>query len=102
MIGQLTMRERQLALVILCAMAVLGLLMMVAGRNDPLGAQGGLVALMALFAIFGVISGYFNFNHYEPKAATAKVKPKEECAYCHIASAKKDDVWTQFYRLLDN
>jgi Cytochrome P460 len=46
--------------------------------------------------------GYFNFNHYEPKAATAKVKPKEECAYCHIASAKKDDVWTQFYRLLDN
>src|SRR3954447_20134833 len=60
MIGQLTMRERQLALVILCAMAVLGLLMMVAGRDDPLGAQGGLVALMALFAIFGVISGYFS------------------------------------------
>jgi hypothetical protein len=46
--------------------------------------------------------GYFNFNHYEPKAATAKVRPKEECAYCHIASAKKDDVWTQFYPLLDN
>jgi cytochrome c oxidase cbb3-type subunit I len=60
MIGQLTKRERQLALVILCGMAVLGLLMMVAGRNDPLGAQGGLVALMALFAIFGVISGYFS------------------------------------------
>jgi hypothetical protein len=32
----------------------------------------------------------------------AKVKAKEECAYCHIASAKKDDVWTQFYRLLDD
>src|SRR5690242_19880491 len=46
--------------------------------------------------------GYFNFTHYEPKAATAKVKPTEECAYCHIASAKKDEVWTQFYRLLDN
>src|SRR5262249_50554274 len=46
--------------------------------------------------------GYFNFNHHEPKAATAKVKPKEECAYCHMASAKKDEVWTQFYRLLDN
>jgi hypothetical protein len=29
------------------------------------------------------------------------VKPKEECAFCHIASAKKDQVWTQFYRLLD-
>ena len=37
-----------------------------------------------------------------PKAATAKVRPKEECAYCHIASAKKDEVWTQFYPLLDN
>lgn len=45
--------------------------------------------------------GYFNFNHHEPKAATAKAKPKAECAYCHMASAKKDDVWTQFYPLLD-
>jgi Cytochrome P460 len=46
--------------------------------------------------------GYYNFNHHEPKAPTAKVKLKSECAYCHIASAKKDDVWTQFYPLLDN
>jgi hypothetical protein len=45
--------------------------------------------------------GYFDFNHFEPKAPTAKVKAKEECAFCHIASAKKDEVWTQFYRLLD-
>ena len=45
--------------------------------------------------------GYFNFNHHEPKAPTAKVKAKEECAFCHIASAKKDEVWTQFYRVLD-
>ena len=45
--------------------------------------------------------GYFNFNHYEPKAPTAKVRAKGECAYCHIASAKRDDVWTQFYRVLD-
>jgi hypothetical protein len=45
--------------------------------------------------------GYFNFNHHEPKAPTAKVKAKEECAFCHIASAKKDEVWTQFYQLLD-
>jgi len=45
--------------------------------------------------------GYFNFNHHEPKAATASVLPAEECAFCHIASAKKDDVWTQFYPLLD-
>jgi hypothetical protein len=46
-------------------------------------------------------TGGYNFNHHEPKAPTAKVREKEECAYCHIASAKKDDVFTQFYRLLD-
>lgn len=45
--------------------------------------------------------GYYNFYHHEPKAPTAKVKAKSECAFCHIASAKKDEVWTQFYRLLD-
>lgn len=45
--------------------------------------------------------GYYNFNHHEPKAPTAKVRPKTECAFCHQASAKKDEVWTQFYRLLD-
>ena len=33
--------------------------------------------------------GYFNFNHHEPKALSAKVKAKSECAFCHIASAKK-------------
>ena len=45
--------------------------------------------------------GYYNFNHHEPKAPTAKLKTKEECAFCHVASAKKDEVWTQFYPLLD-
>jgi hypothetical protein len=45
--------------------------------------------------------GYYNFNHHEPKAPTATLKPKSECAFCHIASAKKDEVWTQFYPLLD-
>jgi hypothetical protein len=29
------------------------------------------------------------------------VRAKEECAFCHMASAKKDQVWTQFYPLLD-
>jgi len=41
--------------------------------------------------------GYYNFNHHEPKAPTAKLKAKSECAYCHIAGAQKDEVWTQFY-----
>ncbi len=45
--------------------------------------------------------GYYNLNHAEPKAPTAKLKPQAECAACHQASAKKDQVWTQFYPLLD-
>jgi hypothetical protein len=46
--------------------------------------------------------GYYNFNHSEPKAPTATLQPQSECGYCHQASAKKDQVWTQFYPLLDN
>jgi Cytochrome P460 len=45
--------------------------------------------------------GFFDFNHFEPKAPTAKVRAKSECAFCHIAGAKKDQVWTQFYSVLD-
>jgi hypothetical protein len=46
--------------------------------------------------------GYFDFNHFEPKAPTAKVQARDQCAFCHIENgAKKDEVWTQFYRLLD-
>lgn len=46
--------------------------------------------------------GYFDFNHNEPKAATAKLQPKEMCAACHLSGAKKDMVWTQFYPRLDS
>jgi hypothetical protein len=38
--------------------------------------------------------GYFNFNHHEPKAPSAKVKAKSECAFCHIGGAKRDEVGT--------
>jgi hypothetical protein len=44
--------------------------------------------------------GYFDFNHHEPKAPTAAVQPRDMCAFCHIQGAKKDEVWTQFYRIL--
>ncbi|MBX9814864.1 MAG: cytochrome P460 [Proteobacteria bacterium SG_bin5] len=44
--------------------------------------------------------GYYNFNHHEPKAATAKLN--NDCAGCHTAGAKKDMVWTQFYPRLDS
>jgi hypothetical protein len=45
--------------------------------------------------------GYFDFNHFEPKLASTTARPKSECPFCHIASAKRDEVWTQFYRALD-
>jgi hypothetical protein len=45
--------------------------------------------------------GYFDFNHHEPKALTAAVQSRDMCAFCHVAGAKKDEVWTQFYRALD-
>lgn len=41
--------------------------------------------------------GFYNFNHGEPKAASAKLKAAADCADCHTANAKKDMVWTQFY-----
>jgi hypothetical protein len=45
--------------------------------------------------------GYFEFGHSEPKLASTAVRTKGECAFCHIQSAKRDLVWTQFYRILD-
>jgi hypothetical protein len=33
--------------------------------------------------------GYFDFNYHEPKAPTAKVEPRDQCAFCHIACAKQ-------------
>lgn len=45
--------------------------------------------------------GFYNFNHAEPKAKTAALLPRDQCAICHESGAKKDMVWTQFYRLLD-
>jgi hypothetical protein len=45
--------------------------------------------------------GYFDFNHSEPKLASTTAQPKSTCAFCHLASAKRDEVWTQFYRALD-
>jgi hypothetical protein len=48
--------------------------------------------------------GYFDFK---PNSASAAVKNRSECAYCHIGNgtdtphAKRDLVWTQFYPALD-
>jgi hypothetical protein len=31
-----------------------------------------------------------------------RTQHESDCAFCHMASAKKDDAWSQFYPLLDN
>ncbi|WIM11948.1 MAG: Cytochrome c oxidase (cbb3-type) subunit CcoN [Enhydrobacter sp.] len=58
-IATLTRSERLSALVILLVLFALGLALMGAGRNDPLGGHGALVMVVALAATFAVISGYF-------------------------------------------
>ena len=60
MIGQLTKQERQGALIILTALAIVGLMMTIGGRDDPLGAHGALVVVAALAGIFTVISKYYD------------------------------------------
>src|SRR4029077_3037732 len=71
MIAQLTTNERQTALVLLIVLAVVGLAMVVAGRDDLLGAHGALIMVVAIAGVFGVISGYYSpepteerFNDY--------------------------------------
>ncbi|HEY4204513.1 MAG TPA: cytochrome-c oxidase, cbb3-type subunit I [Xanthobacteraceae bacterium] len=59
MIAQLTKNERQMALLILLALAVVGIAMAAGGRHDPFGAHGALVLLAAIVGSFVVISGYY-------------------------------------------
>ena len=59
-------------------------------REDSSGLAGGRVRPIG------------NLNHHEPKAPTAKLKAESECAYCRGAREKKDEVWTEFYSLLDD
>jgi len=60
MLGQLTKNERQLALVILLAVGLWGLVFGVAGKDDPLGAHGWIIVLAALAGIFKIISIYYD------------------------------------------
>src|SRR5262249_39364949 len=60
MMGQLTKVERQSALLILIGIALIGLVLGIAGRDDPLGVHGALIVIAALAGIFKVISIYFD------------------------------------------
>ena len=62
MIAQLTRSERQFAILISLAVAILGLLLGLAGRDDPIGLHGLLIVLVALLTI--VLIG----RDYEPSA----------------------------------
>ena len=59
MIAQLTRSERQSALIILIALAVVGLVMAATGGSDPFGIHGALVMVLALLGTFAVIAGYY-------------------------------------------
>jgi len=59
MVSQLTINERQRSILILLAIATLGLAMTLAGRDDPIGIHGLLVMTVSVAMIFVVISGYF-------------------------------------------
>ncbi|MEK1932875.1 MAG: cytochrome-c oxidase, cbb3-type subunit I, partial [Pararhizobium sp.] len=59
MMGQLTKAERQYALLILFGIALCGLILGIAGKGDPLGTHGALIAIAAIAGIVKVISIYF-------------------------------------------
>ena len=45
--------------------------------------------------------GILQFQSSRAKGSNRQGKVKSKWAFCHIASAKRDEVWTQFYRVLD-
>jgi cytochrome c oxidase cbb3-type subunit 1 len=59
MIGQLTLGERRLALLILMALAAFGLAFAWAGQDDPIGVHGWVILAAAIAGVFWVLSGYF-------------------------------------------
>ena len=59
MIEQLTTIERQRALVLLLAVALGGLVVLIAGKDEALGIHGALIMLVSIAAIFYLIAGYF-------------------------------------------
>jgi cytochrome c oxidase cbb3-type subunit 1 len=59
MIKQLTLIERQHAILISLAVAVCGVFLLIAGRNDPLGVHGALLFVAGVLTIFLVGRHYF-------------------------------------------
>ncbi len=59
MVSQLTLSERQYALVILVLAALCGLAMAAGGRSDPLGVHGIIVMIYSVALAFVVMAGYY-------------------------------------------
>src|SRR5215471_2166497 len=59
MIKQLTLIERQQAILISLAVAVCGVLLLIAGRDDPLGVHGVLLFAAGVLTIFLVGRHYY-------------------------------------------
>ncbi|MCC6719819.1 MAG: cytochrome-c oxidase, cbb3-type subunit I [Acetobacteraceae bacterium] len=59
MIAQLTSSERQTALLLCAATMALGLVMLIAGLDNPFGIHGALVMACAFAVMLVVIAGYF-------------------------------------------
>ena len=59
MVAQLTRGERQLAIVVLTLVALVGLAMAAAGRADPIGAHGVIVMVACVGLIFVVLASFY-------------------------------------------
>ena len=59
MVSQLTLTERQYALIILVLATLCGLAMAAGGRGDPLGVHGIIVMVFSIALAFVVIAGYY-------------------------------------------
>ncbi len=60
MTSQMTLMERQIALTIGCLLTIIGLALAVAGRGDPLGVHGFIIAIAGVATAFVTLSGYFS------------------------------------------
>jgi cytochrome c oxidase cbb3-type subunit 1 len=69
MFAQLTLHERQQAILLALAVVICGVLLALVGRDDPLGVHGVLSALAGILVIFRLGAVY-----YEPEPSEERFK----------------------------
>ena len=80
MIAQLTRNERQLAILISLVVAVVGLMLGIAGRNDPIGLHGALIFVAGLLVIALIGRDYLAPEPSED-AADAILRRPDQCRH---------------------